>query len=262
MLTELLAPGVSDGPVLSAILFTPADDGDIVDDIEIASFILKDTTLVVLELLSDSNTAGNRATLVDLLHHVFLALNLTVFLGLVDVILIGDEATLTGHAVLALDHGRALTAVVVATGSVDRAGLIGTFVLAEPLESVVSLTTVAAIVTRAGDKDLRGNVDIGPSSFAGNLDAIRKSGSGGMGPARTAVLRNVLVAHIGEEVVAVDVIPDPLLGKIVNRLKRGLDEVNLGLAGALPARLLGVDVSEVFLSGGVANEGNESSELH
>jgi len=62
----------------------------------------------------------------------------------------------------------------VASSSIDRAGLVSDFVLAHPLESVVSLSTVATIITTARDKNLRSDVDIGPGSLSCDLDSIGK----------------------------------------------------------------------------------------
>jgi hypothetical protein len=66
---------------------------------------------------------------------------------LVSVVLIRDKASLSGHAVLALEHGAAFNTVIVTTSSIDGAGFIGNVVVVHPLEGVVSLTTVAAIIT-------------------------------------------------------------------------------------------------------------------
>jgi hypothetical protein len=84
--------------------------------------------------------------------------------------------------------------VVVASGSVNCAGLISDFILVHPLESVVGFSTVAAIVTTARDKNLRSDVDIRPSSLSSDLNSIGKGGGSGMSPARSTVLRNVLVS--------------------------------------------------------------------
>ena len=143
------------------------------DDVHITSSIAEDTTSVVVELDGDCNTTGDGTALVDFLHHVFFARNSAEFVDTIDVVGIGDEAGLSGRAVSAHIHGRALLAIVVTTSSVDGAGLVGDFVEVHPLESVVSFTTVAAIVFHfAGDEHLRGNVDVRPGSITGDLNAI------------------------------------------------------------------------------------------
>jgi hypothetical protein len=50
-----------------------------------------------------------------------------------------------------------------------------------------------------------------------------------MSPARPAVLRNVLVPHVGEIVHTIHIVPNVLLWKVRNWRKRGLDIANLWL---------------------------------
>ena len=143
------------------------------NNLHVASGVAVNAASVVLEGLGNCNSSGDWSALVDFLHHVFFARNSAEFVDTIDVVGIGDEAGLSGRAVSAHIHGRALLAIVVTTSSVDRAGLVGDFVEVHPLESVVSFTTVAAIVFHfAGDEHLRGNVDVGPGSITGDLDAI------------------------------------------------------------------------------------------
>lgn len=119
LLTELLSPGVPDGPILSTVLNTIADNGDIVDNVLVTGFVFKDTRGVVLKSIRDGDTTSNRSTLVDLLHHSLLTRDLSVLVDLVSVVLVRNEASLTGHAVLALEHGAALNTIIVTTSSVD-----------------------------------------------------------------------------------------------------------------------------------------------
>ena len=44
-----------------------------------------------------------------------------------------------------------------------------------------------------------------------------------MGPAGTAVGGDVLVADISDHALSVDIVPKPLLGEVVDGLKRGVD---------------------------------------
>lgn len=147
ILTEVFTPGVSNGPVLLAVLNTVADNGDIVDDVLVTGLILEDTRGIVLESIGDSDTASNGATLVDLLHHSFLTRDLAVLINVIGVVRVRDEASLAGHAVLALEHGGALGAIIVTTSSVDGASFIGNVVVVHPFEGVVGLTTMAAIIS-------------------------------------------------------------------------------------------------------------------
>jgi len=101
----------------------------------------------------------------------------------------------------------------VATSSIDRASLVGDLVLGHPLERGEVITTKAAVIGATRDEDLRGEVDIGPGGVSCDLDAVRDYGSGGVGPARSAVLGNVLVPNVGQVVHSIDVVPDPLFWK-------------------------------------------------
>ena len=44
-----------------------------------------------------------------------------------------------------------------------------------------------------------------------------------MGPAGTAVGGDVLVADVSDHALSVDIVPKPLLGEVVDGLKRGVD---------------------------------------
>lgn len=147
LLTEVGTPGVSDGPVLGTILNTETDNRDIVDDVLVTSLVLEDTASVVLKGSWNSNTAGNWTSLVDLLHHGFLTLDLAVLVGVVDLVVVLVPASVGWRAVLAHDLLGALGTVIVTSGSVDGASLISDLVGVHPLEGVVSLTTVATIIT-------------------------------------------------------------------------------------------------------------------
>jgi len=72
--------------------------------------------------------------------------------------------------------------------------------------------SVAAFVpSLTGDEDLRREVDVRPSCSASDLDTVRKRRRGGVRPARAAVLREMLVAHVGEVVNTSNVSPVPVL---------------------------------------------------
>ena len=55
-----------------------------------------------------------------------------------------------------------------------------------------------------------GDVDVGPGGLSGDLDSVGENRGGGMGPARSTVLGNVLVPHVGQVVGIVDVVPEDL----------------------------------------------------
>ena len=103
------APGVTDVPELLAVFIdAPADDGDQVDELLIASIITVDTTSVLFEGLWHGNVASDGTTLVNLLHHLLLSVVVAELVNLEDAILVWHIASLTWSAVSALAHGRAL----------------------------------------------------------------------------------------------------------------------------------------------------------
>jgi hypothetical protein len=108
--------------------------------------------------------------------------------------------------------------------SVDRAGLISDVVLLDPDVHVVGIATVAAHACRARNHHLGGYVDVGPGCVTVDLDAIRQRGGSSLGPAGTAVSRDVLVLNCGQIVGRIDVVPDPLLGKIISVNEGRLDK--------------------------------------
>mmetsp|Transcript_48609 Transcript_48609/g.66033 ORF Transcript_48609/g.66033 Transcript_48609/m.66033 type:complete len:266 (-) Transcript_48609:18-815(-) len=243
-------PGVTDLPVLDAVFDTPTNNRDGVDGVEVTSGVLVDTTSVVIQILRNSNGAGNGTTLVDFLHHVLLTRQVTVLVGLVDIVVLGNVTSLTRVAVSAALHGGADLAVVVTSGSVDRASLISNLVLRHPLEGFVVRTTMATIILHlARDENLGSDVDIGPSSVSGNLDTIRHSRGGGVSPAGTTVLGNVLVSQVGQVVDAVNVIPKPLLRQSIDVLE-GLSNILLNRSnGTSLTRHARVNVSKFLFIG-------------
>jgi hypothetical protein len=91
-----------------------------------------------------------------------LTADLTILIGVVDLVVVLVPAALGWGAVLALDLLGAFGAIIVSTSSVDRASFIRGLIGVHPFESVVSLTTMATIITGAGDQNLRSDVDIWP----------------------------------------------------------------------------------------------------
>ena len=137
--------------------------------------------------------AGDRATGVDLGHHLVLPADGTV-LGDLEVGVVGDSgAALTGHAVLALVLCGALQTV--ALGDVVLAGVGGDAVL---LGASVDRAGVAS-VTSEGDAvhhRLCGKLHVRPSSLACNTQTVAQGRCGSKRPARTTVLRDVLVHRL------------------------------------------------------------------
>ena len=132
ILTPVGAPRVTDQPVWAAVLLTVADDGDGVDEVQVTRLVTVDATGVVLEGLRDGDSASDGTSLVDLLHHGLLALDLTELVDTVDHVLVGNEASLTWVAVTADVHGGASLTIVPAVGAVDRASLVSDLVVSHP----------------------------------------------------------------------------------------------------------------------------------
>ena len=62
---------------------------------------------------------------------------------------------------------------------------------------------------------LHAQVDIIAHATAGNFDAVREGGEGGMSPTRPAILGDVLVELVSQAAFTVDVVPVPLFGQIL-----------------------------------------------
>lgn len=147
MLTPLGTPGVTHIPELLAILaLTPSNNGDFVSGVHITRVVTVDAASVIIKRLWHSNTASNRAALVDFLHHVVFPRDEVVFINAEHSVLIWNEAGLTGVAVAAHVHRAANLSVVVASSSVNRASLIGDFILRHPFEGMHVEATVATLV--------------------------------------------------------------------------------------------------------------------
>lgn len=116
------------------------------NDVSITGGVLVDTASVVFKGIGNSDTTGNRSTLVDLLHHGLLALDFTKLVNAIDEVLVGNEAVLVRVAVFADVDWGALNTVIVTTGLVNRASFIGDVVVVHELEGREGETTMATVV--------------------------------------------------------------------------------------------------------------------
>lgn len=116
------------------------------NNVEVSGLIFVDTTLIGFQVIRYGNTASNRTSLVDFLHHGFFSLDLAELFDSVDEVLVLNEARLMRLAVLAHVDGCAVNTVVVASGLIDGAGFIGDVVLVHKFKSRVSLATMATII--------------------------------------------------------------------------------------------------------------------
>jgi len=91
----------------------------------------------------------------------------------VNVVLIGYEAGLVRVAVFTHVDGGALFTVVVASGSVNRAGFISDVLLVDESEGIECGTSVATIISSITRyDDLGRDVDVRPGSFSCNLYSV------------------------------------------------------------------------------------------
>jgi hypothetical protein len=189
----------------------------------VTSSITVDTiTAESLERVRNGNTTGDRSTSSNFLHHVVFSFNVSILISWVDLVFIRNKASFTRVAVSAVLHSWAFLSIVKATSLVNRASSIRHFVLSHPFESSEVVSTMASHhLVIARDQNLRRDVDIGPGCFTGDFDSIRENGSGSMSPARSTVLRNVLVKDISQKVSSVSsrhshVVPENFGGEVLS----------------------------------------------
>jgi len=88
-------------------------------DVHVTCGVNEDAAGVVVEGSWCGNTACNWTSLIDFLDHCIFSSDSVKLIDLVHVISVRDEAVVVGVAVAAGCDGRALDAVVVASGSVN-----------------------------------------------------------------------------------------------------------------------------------------------
>jgi len=211
------SPRVPYSPVLLSVLNAPTDNGDIVIGLHDAGSISVNASVVVgNKVVGGGNSAGDWAVGEDLKHHRVLAVHASILVDGVFVELVGDDTGLVRAAVEAPRHGRAVPAVVVAGSSVNGASLVSDLAFLDIFpgrDGVSSMATIVWVLTR--DKNLRRDIDIGPSTASCDLDSIRHHRRSGLSPAGAAVTRNVLLFDVGQVGLAVDVSPVEVVGEVV-----------------------------------------------
>jgi hypothetical protein len=84
-----------------------------------ASGVVEDAASVVVdELVGDSDRAGDGSSFVDFVHHVLLTAHISVLINRVDFSALLGPATFRWHTVFAFDHGVTSDTVGVAVGLV------------------------------------------------------------------------------------------------------------------------------------------------
>jgi hypothetical protein len=108
------------------------------------------------------------------LHDVILSIHSSVFVNLINVVGIWDVAVSAWVAISAQSDIRAWVAVIVASGSVDRAGLVSDEVVLDVLVGGKGLTSMApeVVVGVTGDQNLGSKVDVWPGGISYDLNSI------------------------------------------------------------------------------------------
>jgi len=182
------------------------------NNVFVVSFVDEDSTSVSVKSLGHCDSTGDRSAVVDLSHHMFFAVDMSVFLNIVNWILIRYKAILMRCAVLAVHNRRAFDSVIVAFTLVGGAGLVSDPVVVNPLESIEGVASMAPVVVHITRKqNLRSDVDFRPCSFPGYLNSVGEGGGSSLGPAGSAVLGHVLLSDGRQIVNSFYVVPSVLL---------------------------------------------------
>ena len=120
----------------------------------------------------------------------------------------------------------------------------------------------AKVLILTGNEHLRGDVDIGPGGLSSDLDSIGERRGRSVGPAGTAVGGDVLVAHVGQVVSALNVAPVPGLGNGVDVGERSLDLSDDRDGGSHGARGRFADSGAEFGGDRGAQESDKCEGLH
>ena len=105
LLTPVGAPRVANKQVWLIVLRSITNNRDVMGNLHVASIVTENATSVVMESIRHCNTASKRTALVQLLFHVFLAGDSSIFVNSIDHVLARDVASLTRVAVATHCHG-------------------------------------------------------------------------------------------------------------------------------------------------------------
>ena len=147
------------------------------------------------KIIRNRDSAGDRSTSVNLLHHVLFSLHATVLLDVVLGVVLDGMARISATAVTANVEVSALVVI----GSVTHATLLGNshglhhLVGREHVSSVATLSIISAV-----DNDLRRELLSRPGSLGHETKTVRNGRGSGESPAGSAVLGNVLVLGDGD----------------------------------------------------------------
>lgn len=225
--TPILTPGVAHLPVLDTLVDSPPDDRDNV--VYAASLLFRHTTGIV-EDGSGVDTTADRTALEDFFGHVAGTRHSAVRSNSgVRISLQTGASSAIGRESRASAGNVHIVALPVTIGTETILGLrragqvrVGSFVrdasaglgdFVDPLVRTNYRTAVARTSITAVEHVLNREVDIDALSSTSNLDPVTEGGQGTMSPARSAVLRDVLVTVHGTVVGSVHVAPVQLGGK-------------------------------------------------
>lgn len=156
-------------------------------------------------------------------------MDVAVLVNPIDIVFRWNVAGLSWLAVAAESHSTASNAVIPASCLVNRASFIGNVIFMNPLVCIVCVSTVAAVIfLLTGNQNLGCDVNIGPCSLTCNFYSVWEGGRCRLGPARAAVLRNVLVLDVRKVVYSIHWTPVERLWKLVSGevLKNSLDKAS------------------------------------
>ena len=171
--SPMRSPWISDIPKLNSIFFTPADNSYLMHCVKITCSVVINSSNIVIKRLWDCDWASERTSLVQLIHHSFFTMNMTILINTVNIVFRRDIASLTWFAVAAESHRTATNSVIMASCLVNRTSFISDIVFMDPLVGVICITSMTSIIflfTR--NKYLRRNVYVWPGGFASNFNSI------------------------------------------------------------------------------------------
>ena len=272
-LSPVLTPGVAHDPVLLGVLLTPAHNGDGVVSSAAAA---RGNASVVGEDLGRVDTAPDRATCVDLLHHVLLAGHGAVLgdggvgvhrdgcaeaarrgeggAGAADVVGLAGGVDVSAEALL----GVARACQVGVAGVVHNTARL----LRDPRVGSSDGPSVARPGVAAVEDVLHSEVDVDALRLACDLDAVAQGRHRRVGPARPTVLRDVLVQVLRQVAGSVHVTPCEVGGEVLGaHVGAGEGGHNTVLDAGSHLLLLGPEQA-LLGSGTAGHHGHEHCALH
>lgn len=189
------APTVSSEPIFGAILFSVTDERNIMGDRLITSSVDEYSACVVIKSLGDCHSADNGSSLLYFVHHFFLTANSSVLRNWVNFCVRLCPAALSRRAILAFNLSRTPKPICPSQGLVDAAGFICDIIFVNIFEGGYRITSGTPLVTLlTGEKNLRRDIDVRPFCISCNLYSVGERWCGCEGPARSAVVRDVLIS--------------------------------------------------------------------